>query len=181
MRLPVRAGDDARLQQCALAFLSDSTLLFNESVLSPEVSVSLSQPLESGLSNIRIETPDVLVPYPLLPDSGGKCFIATAAYGSPGAPEVQALRRFRDRYLLTSSPGRRFVRWYYEHGPAAAALLNAHPGYKPAVRTALLPAVGAALLLTSAPALLATGALLIPCLAALVLLRRKRPGRTAPR
>jgi acyl-CoA thioesterase-2 len=29
MRLPVRAHDDLRLQQCALAFLSDSTLLFN--------------------------------------------------------------------------------------------------------------------------------------------------------
>lgn len=29
MRLPIRATDDPRLQQCALAFLSDSTLLFN--------------------------------------------------------------------------------------------------------------------------------------------------------
>lgn len=29
MRLPIRASEDPRLQQCALAYLSDSTLLFN--------------------------------------------------------------------------------------------------------------------------------------------------------
>ena len=159
----------------------DSTINFNESALSSEVTAPLSQPLESGLSNIQVDYPDRIAPYPLLPDSGGKCFIATAAYGSHDAPEVRVLRRFRDRYLLTSGPGRRFVRWYYEHGPAAAALLNAHPAYKSAVRAALLPAVGAALVLTSAPALFLTGVLLIPCLAALFLVRYRRSGRTSTR
>jgi hypothetical protein len=58
------------------------------------------------------------------------------------------LRAFRDRYLLATAPGRMFVEWYYRHGPAAAAFLNDHPGFKPVVRAALLPAVGAAIFMT---------------------------------
>jgi hypothetical protein len=41
--------------------------------------------------------------------SGSRCFIATAAFGSPMAPEVALLRAFRDSWLLTNSPGRIFV------------------------------------------------------------------------
>jgi ABC-type dipeptide/oligopeptide/nickel transport system permease component len=83
-----------------------------------------------------------------LQNSRRGCFIATAAYGYYSAPEVQALREFRDQYLLTNRAGSAFVRWYYEYGPVAAAYLDAHPGYKPVVRTALMPAVGLALFMT---------------------------------
>ncbi len=41
------------------------------------------------------------------------CFIATGVYGSTDAPEVQALRCFRDSCLMSSRPGRAFVRAYY--------------------------------------------------------------------
>ena len=61
---------------------------------------------------------------------------------------MQALREFRNRYLLTNGPGRAFVRWYYTYGPGGARFLNEHPEWKPVVRTVLLPAVGMALFLT---------------------------------
>jgi uncharacterized repeat protein (TIGR01451 family) len=65
---------------------------------------------------------------------GGGCFIATAAYGSYQAPYVRLLREFRDEYLLTNPPGRRFVDAYYRYSPPAAAWLDAHGAAKPVVR-----------------------------------------------
>lgn len=87
--------------------------------------------------------------------SGISCFVATAAYGSPLAGELNVLRSFRDRFLLTHAPGRAFVDWYYSHGPTWAAYLNEHPALKPWVRAGLYPVVGMAWLMVSGWILLA--------------------------
>lgn len=50
-------------------------------------------------------------------DSDPQCYVATMVYGSTEAPEVLALRRFRDKYLMHSRGGRAFVAWYYKHSP----------------------------------------------------------------
>jgi hypothetical protein len=118
----------------------------HESIYSQEASVPLGPVLESGLSNEVSDFPEAIAPYPNLPNKG--CFIATAAYGVYSAPQVQVLREFRDRYLMTNSSGRAFVHWYYQYGPTGATFLNAHPWLKPAVQAALMPAVGGALFLT---------------------------------
>ena len=80
---------------------------------------------------------------------GGGCFIATAAFGSPMAGQVTILRQFRDRYLLSNDPGRKFVAWYYRHSPAAALYIADKPLAKAAVRVALYPLIGFSLLLFS--------------------------------
>ncbi len=69
------------------------------------------------------------------------CFIATAAYGTPMAEEIQILREFRDEYLLTNPPGQAFVDFYYSVSPPIAEFITEHPGLKPIVRAGLLPAV----------------------------------------
>jgi len=69
------------------------------------------------------------------------CFIATAAYGTPMAEEIQILREFRDQYLLTNPLGRAFVDFYYRVSPPIAEFITEHPSLKPIVRAGLVPAV----------------------------------------
>jgi len=128
----------------------DSTPDTNESDYSEEVSIAIGDSQSSELSNELSAEPDEVVPYPDLPDEG--CFVATAAYGADWVAEVLVLRKFRDQYLLKSLPGRRFVAWYYRHGPAAAAWLQEHAFLKPVVRGFLMPLVALAAFILGASA-----------------------------
>jgi hypothetical protein len=74
-------------------------------------------------------------------EGGRTCFIATAAYGTPMAKEIQILREFRDEYLLTNAVGRALVDVYYRVSPPIAEFITEHPSLKPIVRAGLLPAV----------------------------------------
>ena len=145
----------------------------HESVYSPEVTVAVGSMEESGNSAVVSDFPERLVVYPDLPNKG--CFIATAAYGYYSAPQVQALRAFRDEFLETNSPGRTFVRWYYRYGPIGAEFITDHSWLKPVVRTALLPAVGGALFMTRTSLLTKVAVLILAgILSGCLLQRRKR-------
>jgi len=65
------------------------------------------------------------------------CFIATAAYGDIDAPEVEQLRQWRDRSLMTNPFGRGFVRAYYTVSPPIARLIARKPGLRTATRKVL--------------------------------------------
>jgi len=71
----------------------------------------------------------------------GWCFIATAAYGTSMAEEIEILREFRDEYLLTNPVGQALVEFYYGVSPPIAEFITEHPSLKPIVRAGLLPAV----------------------------------------
>ncbi len=74
--------------------------------------------------------------------SSSGCFVATAAFGSDQAPEVQVLRRFRDVVLSRHIVGRLLVRGYYSVSPPVAAFVARHPTLRSAARFLLGRVVG---------------------------------------
>ena len=80
--------------------------------------------------------------------AGGGCLIATAAYGTELAPQVQRLRELRDLPPLASGPGLDLVSGmsfaYYAFSPAVADLERQSPALREAVRVLIAPAVAAA-------------------------------------
>ena len=69
------------------------------------------------------------------------CFVATAAYGSPFAVELDTLRDFRDQILMRSKLGASFVRWYYENSPYYAKMILESPVARATIRAGLVPVV----------------------------------------
>ena len=79
------------------------------------------------------------------PPPTGACFIATAAYGTDTATELDIMREFRDTVLLTNSLGAGFVHFYYRTSPPVADLISRHDVLRTAVRTGFVDPVVRAL------------------------------------
>jgi hypothetical protein len=77
-------------------------------------------PSSSGLS---VQNINIINIYVKPADSGSGCFIATAAYGTPTAEQLDVLREFRDVVLLKSSVGSQFVALYYHLSPPIARFI----------------------------------------------------------
>jgi len=76
-------------------------------------------------------------------EEGGGCLIATAAYGSEMAPQVQLLREIRDNQLMNTESGKSFMsgfnELYYSFSPYIADMERENPMFKEAVKLGLTP------------------------------------------
>lgn len=76
-------------------------------------------------------------------EKGKGCLIATAAYGSELAPQVQMLREIRDNVLFSTSSGAGFMTsfnaLYYSFSPTVADWERQSPVFKEAVKITITP------------------------------------------
>ena len=76
-------------------------------------------------------------------ESGGGCLIATAAFGSEMAPQVQHLREIRDSVVMQTTSGKLFItgfnQFYYSFSPYVADYERQNPIFKEAVKVTLTP------------------------------------------
>ena len=76
-------------------------------------------------------------------EEGGGCLIATAAYGSELAPQVQMLREIRDNQLMNTESGSAFMttfnELYYSFSPYIADMERESPVFKEIVKAGLTP------------------------------------------
>ena len=106
------------------------------------------------------------------PPPPGGCLIATATYESELSPEVQFLRGFRDRQVLSTFSGSEFMKafnaWYYSFSPSVASFIANNPTVRGAMKILLYPLFGILHLSASAYAAFNFNPELAVCIAGLV-------------
>lgn len=116
------------------------TLTVSASSSDGDYDASNNEPSSSGTAGAfsSCESIDLGIPAFSL---GPACFIATAAYGSPLDSRLDALRGFRDRFMITHAPGRALVRFYYRYSPPMAEFIAERDWLRAIVRGLLTPVV----------------------------------------
>ena len=103
----------------------------------PEAEPSMTQPVCGPGTELRN---NVCV---AAQEKGGGCLIATAAFGSEMAPQVQFLREIRDNTVLQTESGTSFMtgfnQFYYSFSPAIADYERENSAFKEAVKITITP------------------------------------------
>ena len=102
----------------------------------PVINTSTFEVIEKGTTGIQTQQKTQQ-------PRGGGCLIATAAFGSEMAPQVQFLREIRDNTVLQTESGSAFMagfnQFYYSFSPAIADYERENPAFKEAVKLTLTP------------------------------------------
>jgi subtilisin family serine protease len=127
----------------ALTNLQIKAIILNNVDLLPGLSglVLSGGRLNAYKAMLNVDTPPPVSSPVNAGGSGGGCFIATAAYGSYLAPEVEILKQFRDNHLMTNPVGRKFVELYYRHSPPLAEIIKKNESLRAASRLMLTPVI----------------------------------------
>ena len=87
-------------------------------------------------------------------EKGGGCLIATAAFGTELAPQVQFLREIRDNTVMSTASGAAFMtgfnQLYYSFSPTIADMERENPMFQEAVRAFITPMISSLSIMTLA-------------------------------
>ncbi len=88
------------------------------------------------------------------PKEDGGCLIATAAYGTELAPQVQFLREIRDNTVMSTASGTSFMtgfnQLYYSFSPTIADMERENPMFREAVKVFITPMISTLSIMTLA-------------------------------
>jgi len=111
-----------------------------------EIEGILFQPLPTEIVSfdITVGEAQATIPDDIPPTKeNGGCLIATAAYGSEMAPQIQQLRELRDNTVLSTQSGIAFMsgfnQFYYSFSPSVADFERENPVFKEIVKAGLTP------------------------------------------
>ena len=109
-----------------------------------EISASVHKSSKSSIVSIEFDGKGKhTLEITLQKSNGGGCLIATAAFGSEIAPQIQQLRELRDNTVLQTESGTSFMtgfnQFYYSFSPAVADYERENPAFKEAVKITLTP------------------------------------------
>ena len=125
-----------------------------------EVEGILFQPIPKEVVSFDLEVGEAHA-QPTPPDNGepvngenGGCLIATAAYGTELAPQVQFLREVRDGTVMSTASGAAFMTGfntlYYSFSPTIADWERENPVFQEAVRAFITPMISTLSIMTLA-------------------------------
>ncbi len=108
-----------------------------------KLDVIASNYLEDADKLIATENDENIIDEENSQSEGGGCLIATAAFASELAPQVQYLRELRDDKLLQTKSGSDFMttfnNFYYLFSPQVADMEREHPLFKETVKITITP------------------------------------------
>ena len=119
----------------------------------------LGEPMEEAMAEsveeemIETESKEMMEAAPEESEGGG-CLIATAAYGTELAPQVQFLREIRDNTVMSTTSGTTFMtgfnQLYYSFSPIIADMERENPIFQEAVRAFITPMISTLSIMTLA-------------------------------
>ncbi|MEX1053292.1 MAG: CFI-box-CTERM domain-containing protein [Nitrosopumilaceae archaeon] len=124
-------------------------IVIPSTVTAQPITCNPPQILENG---ICVNPPPITCNPPQILENGicvnppqNKCLIATAAFGSELAPQVQQLRETRDNVVMQTQSGAAFMTAfnavYYSFAPTVAGWENQNPLFREVVKTSITPLI----------------------------------------